>query len=117
MSSVRSENQAQEAMSREEGGPAHTVQRALRQIAHDAGLPPVLTKRLLEIAEGLTYQEIARRHDISINTVKTESRILLESLGLHGRCEIEDAARAAGLRAESGADLRGVHAFLRLRFE
>ena len=104
-------------MARTDGGLSDRVKRALEQIGKEARLTPVLATRLLEIAEGKSYEEIARWHDISINTVKTEARILLESLRIRARCQIEDAARAAELRAERGAEPEEIHAFLRLRFE
>jgi len=104
-------------MARTDGELSDRVKRVLKQIGQEARLTPVLATRLLEIAEGMSYREIARRNDISVNTVKTEGRILLESLRLRARCQIEDAARAAELRARSGAELEEIHAFLRLRSE
>ena len=93
------------------------VQEALGRIARDAGLTPALETRLLEIAEGLTYDQIARRHGISVNTVKTEVRVLLQALGAHCRHEIEDAVSAARARAEDGTTAEELYRFLLLRLE
>ncbi len=90
---------------------------ALWRVVHEAGLTPCLEARLTEITAGLTYEEIARRHGISVNTVKTEVRALLQSLGAHCRHEIEDAVRAAQLRADDGATTDDLYGFLRLRLE
>ncbi len=96
---------------------AQPVQRALSCVAHDAQLTPVLELRFMELALGLTYEDIAQEHEISINTVKTEVRILLQSLGARCRHEIESAANAAQLRGEAGATTEEIYHFLRLRFE
>jgi len=90
---------------------------ALKRVAQDAGLTTVLEARLMEIAAGLTYGEIARRHGISINTVKTQARILLESLGACCRHEVGGAVKAAQQRAEAGATPEDLYRFLRLRLE
>jgi DNA-binding NarL/FixJ family response regulator len=97
--------------------PGEAVQQALRRIANDAGLTPCLEARLIEIAAGLTYREIARSHGIAVDTVKTEVRALLQSLGAHCRHEIEDAVTAARARAEDGATTEELHRFLLLRLE
>jgi DNA-binding NarL/FixJ family response regulator len=93
------------------------VQESLGRIARDAGLAQCLETRLLEIAEGLTYAQIAHRHSISVNTVKTEVRALLRALGAHCRHEIEDAVAAARSRAEDGATPDELYRFLLVRFE
>jgi len=93
------------------------VQEALGRIARDAGLTPALEARLIEIAAGLTYREIARRNRISVNTVKTEVRALLHALRAHCRHEIEDAAATAQARADDGATPDELYHFLLLRFE
>lgn len=93
------------------------VQESLGRIARGARLTPTLETRLLEIAEGLTYDQIARRHGISVNTVKTEVRALLQALGAHCRHEIEDAATAAQARADDGATADDLYRFLLLRLE
>jgi DNA-binding NarL/FixJ family response regulator len=93
------------------------VQEALRRIARGAGLTPCLETRLLEVADGLTYDQIARRHGISVNTVKTEVRALLQALGMHCHHEIEDAVTAARARADDGATADELYRFLLLRFE
>ena len=94
-----------------------TVRALLEPIARDAFLTPTLKVRLTDIAEGLTYAEIAHKYDISINTVKTQTRNLLQSLGLSCRHEIEDAMKAAQVRSDDGATTQEVYTFLRLRFE
>ncbi len=95
-----------------------TVRHALGFLAHDASLTPVLQERLLEISGGLSYHQISARHNISVNTVKTEVRNLLQRLGgLSCRHEIEDAVNAAFLRAETGATPEEIRAFLLVRFE
>ena len=97
--------------------PSETVQQALQRIARDARLTPCLETRLIEVAAGLTYREIARGHGISVNTVKTEVRALLQALGEHCRHEIEDAVTAARARAEDGATAEELYRFLLLRLE
>ena len=93
------------------------VQEALRRIARGAGLTPCLETRLTEIAAGLAYREIARRHGISVNTVKTEVRALLHMLGVDCCREIVAALTAAERRAEDGATAEELYRFLLLRFE
>jgi DNA-binding NarL/FixJ family response regulator len=93
------------------------VQQAFQRIARHAGLTPCLEARLIEIAAGLTRGEIARRHGISVNTVKTEVRALLRAVGAHCRHEIEDAVTAARARAEDGATAEELYRFLLLRLE
>lgn len=93
------------------------VHGALRNIAPEAQLTPVLEMRLIEIAEGLPYKEIARTHEVTMNTVKTEARHLYRSIGVNCRHEIGRAAEAAQLRAEAGATVDEIAAFLRVRFE
>ena len=93
------------------------VQQTLQRIARHAGLTPCLEARLLEITAGLTYREIARRHGISVNTVKTEVRALLQALGARCHHEIEDAVTAARARAEDGATAEELYRFLLLRLE
>jgi len=90
---------------------------ALNRIARDARLTPCLETRLIEVAAGLTYREIARSHGISVNTVKTEVRALLQALGSHCRHEIEDAVTAARARAQDGTTAEDLYQFLRLRLE
>jgi DNA-binding CsgD family transcriptional regulator len=93
------------------------VRQALERVASEAGLTACVHARLLEIAAGLTYREIARRHGISVNTVKSEVRTLLAALRAHCRHEIEDAATAARVRAEGGASAEELYRFLLLRLE
>ena len=93
------------------------VYQALRQVAEDARLTRVLELRLFEIAEGLPYDEIAGKNGLSINTIKTEARILYRALGVRCRHEVEGAIDAAICRSEAGATAEDLHGFLRLRFE
>ena len=93
------------------------VDQALKRICCDIRLTPVLEMRFLEIARGLKYEDITRRHGISINTVKTEARILYRSIGVRCRHEVEGAVEAATSRAEAGATVGELYGFLRLRFE
>ncbi len=79
------------------------VHGALRNIAREARLTPVLEMRLVEFAEGLQYKEIAQTHEVTMNTIKTEARHLYRSIGVNCRHEIGRAAEAAQLRAEAGA--------------
>jgi DNA-binding NarL/FixJ family response regulator len=94
-----------------------SVQESLRRVAREARLTPVLETRLLEIAEGLTYDQIARWHGISLNTVKTEVSALLRALGARCCHEIQDAVTAARARADDGASADELYRFLLLRFE
>lgn len=90
---------------------------ALKRIGKDAGLTPVLQARLMELAGGLRYEEIALRHHISMNTVKTEARSLYRAIGVRCRHEIEGAIEAALWRQNAGATTDDLYEFLRLRFE
>jgi LuxR family maltose regulon positive regulatory protein len=60
-----------------------------------------LSERELEVAallaDGLTYQEIARMLFISLNTVKTHLKNVYGKLGVHGRQEAVAKARALDL--------------------
>lgn len=93
------------------------VEHALRRISRGARLTPTLETRLFDIAQGLKNKEIAERHVISTNTVKTQIRCLLHHLGLTCRHEIQDAVLAASLREESGTTADETYEFLLLRFE
>lgn len=93
------------------------VERVLSDLADASSLSPVLKVRLIEIARGLTYQEIAQRHQISRNTVKTEVSAVLSKVGVSCRHEIQDTAAAAASRFEAGAAHDEVIHFMRLRFE
>jgi LuxR family maltose regulon positive regulatory protein len=69
---------------------------------HPGGaLPEVLTRRELEIlnllAERWSDKEIARRLVIAPNTVRKHTSTLYDKLGVSGRREAVDAARALGL--------------------
>lgn len=90
---------------------------ALERVAHEAGLTNTLKRRLVEITQGMAYRDIAALHGISINTVRTQARALLQSLGVRSRHEILHAVRAAHLRAEAGATVEELYGFLLLRFE
>lgn len=94
-----------------------TVYQALRQVAEDARLTRVLQLRLFEIAAGLRHEDIAGKHGLSMNTVKTEARSLYRAIGVRCRHEIESALNAAIWRSEGGANSEEIHEFLCLRLE
>jgi len=112
-----SQSQKRRTLSTADHTIVRDVEHELRLIARDYGLTRTLEKRLVEIAQGLTNSQIAQRHGISNNTVKTQVRQLLRQLALGSRREIENAARAAAQRADNGASQQAIGAFLRLRFE
>ncbi len=94
-----------------------TVAQALLRVAHEERLTPALRARLFDIAHGFSYGDIALHNDISVNTVKTEVRHLLRSLGVRCRHEIEHAVEAAEVRTAEGALEDHIHLFLRMRWE
>jgi len=94
-----------------------TVCSALLSLADGVKLTPVLRVRLLEISRGRRYRDIANDHEISVNTVKTESGQILHSLGLSCRHELEDGYRAARRRAEEGSSEKQILELLKVRFE
>lgn len=94
-----------------------SVSRALELLAQDFRLSPTRRQRLFELASGLSYQAIADRNAISLNTVKSEIRGVLGSLGLMCRHEVDHAVVAACARAEDGRSSEDIYAFLRLRME
>jgi DNA-binding CsgD family transcriptional regulator len=93
------------------------VERVLSDLADASFLTPVLKVRLIEVAQGLSYKEIADRHRISLNTVKTEVSAVLSRIGVTCRHEIQDTAAAAAHRFEAGATHDEVITFVRLRLE
>lgn len=93
------------------------VRRALARISDERCLTAALRSRLLDVATGLTYAGISRKHGITVNTVKTEIRQLLRQLGLYCRHEIDHAVDAAELRTEAGATEEHIRTFLRIRWE
>ena len=93
------------------------VYHAPRRVAEDARLTRVLELRLFEIAEGLRYKEIAGKHGLSMNTIKTEARSLYRAIGVRCRHEVEGAINAAIWRSEAGAAGEELYGVLRLRFE
>lgn len=93
------------------------VRGALTQISDELGLTVALRCRLLDLASGLTYEGISRKHGITVNTVKTEIRQLLRRLGLYCRHEIDHAVDSAEVRIDAGASEAHVLTFLRLRWE
>lgn len=56
-----------------------------------------------DLASGLSNQEIATRHGISVNTVKTHVRELFERIGVRNRTEAARLYAARGLRSAAGA--------------
>ena len=93
------------------------MESALRTIAKRYLLSATLEERLVEIGSGLTYRDIADRHDLSENTVKNEARNLLEILGLDCRHLIDAAVRAASSRFGNNPEITSVIEFLEVRFE
>ena len=80
----------------------------LTALASRRRLTPTLQERLLEIASGANNAEIATKHGISLNTVKTEVAGVL--LMLHCRCrhQLELAARVAGSELGAGGDREAI---------
>ena len=93
------------------------VERAFLALARSAGLTPKQKQRLIQIARGLTYREIADANAVSVNTVRTEAMQLLQRLGVTCSHGIRDAARAALARRGDGASGEALARFLHLRFE
>lgn len=75
----------------------------IRRAAHAASSPDKLTPREEEvlslIARGLTNRQIAEQLFISVNTVETHRRHLLEKLGARSRAELVAHAIERGLLA------------------
>lgn len=94
-----------------------TIERALRALARRQRLSPTLEERLVEIARGLSYRQIALRHELSEHTVKNEARYLLDGLGLNCRHLIDSAVRAASLRFERTPQVDAVVQYLSIRLE
>jgi two-component system response regulator NreC len=115
-----------------EAAPADLVAAVRAVEAGGAYLPPALARRLLGqyvrqanaggeerqylarlsereqgvlrlVAEGLTSQEIAKRLFVSVNTVQTHRRHIMEKLNLHDRSQLVQYALRAGLLPEVGA--------------
>jgi DNA-binding CsgD family transcriptional regulator len=93
------------------------VERALLILAAEAGMTAALKSRLLEVARGLSYRQMAELHGISINTIKSEIRTKLGLLGTTCCHEIRDASVAARAQAQAGAGEDDIRTFLSLRFE
>jgi DNA-binding CsgD family transcriptional regulator len=93
------------------------VVRAFLAVARSAGLTPTQTQRLIQIARGLTYRQIADANTVSINTVRTEAMQLLQRLGVTCSHGIRDAAWAALARRGDGASREALVRFLHSRFE
>ena len=89
----------------------------LLRLSDEVRLTTALRSRLIDIACHRSYKEIAVRHDITVNTVKTQVRDLLRALGLDCRHEIEHAIRSAERRLQNGASEELILTFLRLRWE
>lgn len=93
------------------------VESALLAIARRSGMTDCLQQRLIELAAGLTYKEIADAHSIAVSTVKSEVSMLLAVLGVRCRHQIEAAVRAAENRERMGATLEQLVEFIYLRLE
>jgi DNA-binding NarL/FixJ family response regulator len=90
-----------EGGARHEGQPGSAEQR--RQIT--------LTRREREIAEGLTLgfsnKEIARRHEISTNTVDVHMSSIFKKLGVRNRTQAALSLREAHIMGKENSELRG----------
>jgi DNA-binding NarL/FixJ family response regulator len=100
-----------------DGALPPALERALARISLAAHLSPALAERLRDLALGLSNAQIAARHDVSVNTVKTEVTHVLAALGVDSRTAISSAVEAAARRALAGASEEALVHFLRLRFE
>lgn len=89
----------------------------LVRLSNEAGLTPALERCLIDLGLGLSNQDIASKHGITVNTVKTEVKTLYRELDLDCRHEISRAVRRAQLRLQGGARVEHVEAILRVGFE
>lgn len=93
------------------------LQMALSQVSKDADLTPTLAVRFAEIAAGMSNAQIAERHGLTVNTVKTEVSHVLAAVGVMSRTAIRSAFEAAAGRADAGASETELVQFLKIRFE
>lgn len=93
------------------------VLQMLAKLGRRSGLTPALQQRLIELGMGLSNREVAMKHGITVNTVKTQVRILLRMLDLDCRHEIAHAVRGALARLQDGVPVEQVEAILRLNLE
>ena len=98
-------------------GDLALVLRMVAKLGGEAGLTPALERRFQELALGLSNQEIAVEHGITVNTVKTQVRTLLRILDLDCRHEIVHAVRGAQARLQERMPCQQVEALLRLTLE
>ena len=76
----------------------------LTKLGRRHGLTLTLQDRLLELACGASNVEIARKHGISLNTVKTEVAAVLLMLNCRCRHQLELAATVVGCELAAGSD-------------
>jgi DNA-binding NarL/FixJ family response regulator len=86
-------------------------------LARQMRLSPVLRTTFLLLAAGLSAHEVSALNGVTVNTVKTECRLLYAALNISCHHEIRDAMEAAASRCRSGASSHDLYVFLRLRFE
>ena len=67
-------------------------------------LTPAELRLLHALPTHLSFREIAERHFVSTNTVKTQAQSVYRKLGVSSRAEAVACARAAGLLIEDEAD-------------
>ena len=85
-------------------------------IGRDHRLTPVLLERLIEIASGDSNTEIADRHRLSVNTVKTEVAAVLSSLRFECRHQLQMLARHIAFQLAEGDEQGAVLSSLRYHF-
>ncbi len=86
----------------------------LVNLSDEAGLTIALRRCLIDLGLGLSNQDIATKHEITVNTVKTETKALYRTLDLDCRHEVSRAVRRARLRLQRGMRPEDVEAILRL---
>jgi DNA-binding NarL/FixJ family response regulator len=93
------------------------VHDALRAIAKDRRLSPVLEQRLFDLAVGMSYRDMSDAYGISMNTVKTEVRFVLRNVGVACSHELQSAFASAAIRAHEGATAQEIYDFLCMRWD
>jgi DNA-binding NarL/FixJ family response regulator len=75
-----------------------------RQVSRAAGLTPRQAQVARLLCEGATYETIARRTGVSLNTVRLHVRMAFEKLGVHDRVRLLLELIAIHRRLTSQAD-------------
>jgi two-component system nitrate/nitrite response regulator NarL len=87
---------------------ARLLKRVAHHAAHDEGVAPVLTEREIEVlrlvVQGASNPEIAAKLCVSVNTVKTHIRNILEKLHLDNRTQVAGYAVQSGLVSSFGVE-------------